>query len=150
MNKQEIPIDIAVSNLLKKWNIEYSVEYLGERNKRNWKHDLWNVIFKSYQAQENFEYSTGLGNRIGNRILKIDISKFAKPCPPRASETFKILILEARAESMDFNSWCEEFGYDNDSIKDQGIFYNCQLIGIKLRRIFSSDQIDFLNLILDY
>ena len=43
-----------------------------------------------------------------------------------------------------FNDFCDEFGYNQDSIRDRETFINCKEQQSKLEQIFSDDEIDCL------
>ena len=43
-----------------------------------------------------------------------------------------------------FNDFCDEFGYNIDSIKDRDLFLSCLDQAAKLQRIFRSEEIEYL------
>ena len=50
---------------------------------------------------------------------------------------------------LDFDEFCAEFGYDNDSIKALKIYEACQRETKALHNMFDSDEIDMLRELLE-
>ena len=58
-------------------------------------------------------------------------------------------MLMDNVSDMDFDEFCAEFGYDNDSIKALKIYEACQRETKALYNMFESDEIDMLRELLE-
>ena len=58
-------------------------------------------------------------------------------------------MLMDNVSDMDFDEFCCEFGYDNDSIKALKIYEECQHETKALHNMFDSDEIDMLRELLE-
>jgi hypothetical protein len=98
---------------------------------------------------QDFEYSCGIGHRIeldrfkrdefkklmnknpkkdkANLYLYIDqLKKVSKPKPLNIDDILYSLVLDSQASLETFDDFCDNFGYDNDSIKANEIYKACQ------------------------
>lgn len=136
--------------------------------------DRWSIAFTKGDGREAFEefaFYTGLGLRApatakdkqeaawgyqgltekdkqgltpyGRRYLA-DVEKKRKPESPRSASVLHSLLLDAEASVTSFRNWCDEFGYDNDSISARNTYDACQENADKLKRIFNLEQLDQL------
>ena len=169
-------IDLAVAAVLK---TNYSVQYLGTKRVFDDKHvnDCWLVKFGSFE----FNYYTGAGHRLGllgtnykltskqtdnvkklKELLKVDRldqtvfkiggdwGKEYAVSPTQASVLY-CLLLDASGAEQNFNDWCYEFGYDNDSMKDFKTYQACCDTLEKIRKLFTSKEREELaELLQDY
>ena len=55
------------------------------------------------------------------------------------------LLLDYISDNTTFTDFCDEFGYDNDSIKDSKIYKACQKNTEKMNKLFQSDEIEALR-----
>lgn len=69
--------------------------------------------------------------------------------PPTAEGLIYCLIMDAEALDYPFGEWCDNFGYNSDSIKDRKTYDACQENGFKLRRVLGQDKIDKLRIVDD-
>jgi hypothetical protein len=61
------------------------------------------------------------------------------------------LLSDSDSGNQSFRSFCDEFGYNSDSIKDRGIWEACQEIGEDFLRVVGREQIETLReLLQDY
>ena len=58
-------------------------------------------------------------------------------------------MLADDVSGIDFNEFCYEFGYDNDSIKSLKTYEACQRVTKALYNMFNSDEIDMLRELLE-
>lgn len=71
--------------------------------------------------------------------------------PLSTIELLYCVALDADAMNDTFDGWCENFGFDSDSIKALSTYNACVDSGRKLAKIFSPVELDQLrNLIQDY
>ena len=105
---------------------------------------------------QDFEYSGGIGRRIeidgfkkeafqklmnrnpqktkSNLLLYIDeLKKVSKPKPLNIDDVLYNLVLDSQAGAESFDDFCDNFGYDNDSIKVNEIYRACQKNSKKVR-----------------
>ena len=98
---------------------------------------------------QDFEYSCGIGHRIeldrfkkeafqkimnknpqknkANLLLYIDeLKKVSKPKPLNIDDVLYSLILDSQAGTESFDDFCDNLGYNNDSIKVNEIYRDCQ------------------------
>ena len=98
---------------------------------------------------QDFEYSGGIGHRIefdrfkkeafqklmnknpkkdkSNLLLYIDeLKKVSKPKPLNIDDVLYSLILDSQAGTESFYDFCDNYGYDNDSMKANEIYIACQ------------------------
>lgn len=104
-------------------------------NKDGWKHDAWLYNI----GGEQFTFMTGIGLRNVN----------GTPVPPTAAGVIYSVLLDANASNNTFEDFCDELGYDTDSRKTLKTYIACQENGTKLRKIFTKDQIETLEVLLE-
>jgi hypothetical protein len=169
--------DHTVADYLKANNIYFSSRYLGE--KKVWDSrqvsDHWLVKIGSH----DFDFYTGIGHRLGmigtNYILTTKQCDSVKPLrdmlgknrldetviklgnsdqyavSPTQASVLYCLLLDASGAEQNFNDWCADFGYDNDSISAFKTYQACCDILEKMRKIFTTKQRNELSeLLQDY
>ena len=110
-----------------------------------WMHDKWTVIING----QDFEYSTGIGNRVeldrfkrdefkrimnknpkkdkANLALYIDeLKKVSKVKPLNIDDVLYSLVLDSQFSNETFDDFCDNLGYDNDSMKANETYRACQ------------------------
>jgi len=100
---------------------------------------------------QDFEYSCGIGHRIAKNELSMvkngfkkvinknprkdkaslylyidELKAVSKPKPLNIDDVLYSLILDSQAGAESFDDFCDNFGYDNDSIKANEIYKACQ------------------------
>lgn len=123
--------------------------------------------FKRGTRSESFQFSLGHGHRQWKRTgrgLAPDasfytrspsywISKYRKDSryyrhaisaseapPPSMADVLDCLDSDARACSVTFSEWCNEFGFDEDSRKAEMTYRACDETGKRLARILSNED----------
>lgn len=157
--------DKAVAEYLAARGVEYVAVCLGERRKDDWVHDKWDVMFTRNRDSLELDYSTGTGHRVAASPMPADVKKASprsmyvadwvkrnvKPHKPEAASVLHSVILDSGAVGQSFRYWCDDFGYDSDSIKARGIYDACQEIGDKFNRFFTREEREHLaELLADY
>jgi len=101
---------------------------------------------KGYDKQRLLEFECNEGyagkymHSLGN------ITKITKqPLLPEISDFMYSIILDSDALQYDFEDWCGNFGYEEDSRKAEKIFNECLEIGLKLNRAISSEEFERLR-----
>jgi hypothetical protein len=170
-------IETQVSDFLVSIGCDYRSVYIGETKRKDWNDwpgDKWVCIFGAgnqncgKRAEQSFDYFMGLGLRVDSVASKMarvtlkgcrtnsiawqeQVIKQMTPKVPSAAGVLQSLILDSSAASETFNSWCDNFGYSNDSMKAHKLYLECQESADKLRQVFTPDQIKTLETLLqDY
>lgn len=140
-----------VEDILSKAGVAFLVTYRGEElgalmggsSMDKWCCTLTNKNNKV----EHFDFFTGLGLR--NPPTERSLALVNKPKPPHPADVLYSILLDLEACGQSFKCWCDDLGYDTDSIKAFKIYSQCQENGDKLRKIFSDAVIDALREALD-
>ena len=135
----------TLSKILNK-EFDFVVNYLGLFLTDNLHlQDKYIVIIEG----QDFEYSCGIGHRIeldrfrkkafqkimnknpqknkANLLMYIDeLKKVSKPKPLNIDDILYSLILDSQFSNETFDDFCDNFGYNNDSIKANEIYRACQ------------------------
>ena len=64
-----------------------------------------------------------------------------KPVAPSAAAVLHCLLSDAEARDMSFGDWCDNLGYDDDSIKALNIYKQCEETARALKKVFTRDQL---------
>jgi hypothetical protein len=161
-------IESTVSALLEAWAVNYSVSYVGAMKRNDWECDAWSVAF-TYPVKgtpkgplrEAFQtmFYTGIGLRKKTGIYKMAIQGLnplsvaykkavaanTKPDKPHAASVLHSLVLDAEAVNMSFTDWCDDYGYDSDSIKALSTYQECCKTGEAMRKMFTREQMEQLR-----
>lgn len=62
---------------------------------------------------------------------------------PTAADVLYCLILDGSYYSYSFEDWCNELGYDTDSIKAKKVYDKCNVQGLKVRKFLEDNFDDF-------
>lgn len=109
-----------------------TITYVGKVEDKEWPHFLWNVVIKHKDGFWTVPYKCGIGW----------VEKNNKPKPPTNADIMYSLLSDAWAADESFNSWCEEFGYDPDSMRAFKTYQTCCEEGVNLRKTFTREQIE--------
>lgn len=112
------------------------IDYVGQTKRdQSWDCDQWRVTISSKAGFHSFDYFTGLGLRHKPR------ASWATPTPkkPKIADVLHSLILDASAADENFNDWCSNYGYSDDSIKSLNMYKTCLETATALRKHFSPD-----------
>ena len=144
----------TLSTILGK-EFEFSTTHVGTfLTDELWVHDKWIVVIEG----QDFEYSTGIGHREAKSTFRLDkeafqkiknktpkkekanlllyideLKKVSKPKPLNIDDVLYSLILDSQAGAESFDDFCDNFGYNNDSIKVDEIYKACQKNSKKLK-----------------
>lgn len=163
MQKKLNEQDIAVDDFLADIGVEYSAALIGQTRREDWDCDAWKVTFRKDGKDITQDYYTGLGHRqsadkmppdiarLGPRILaRVEWERrYIKPVTPTAASVLHCLLLDSQAAHESFNDWCDNFGYDNDSMKAFQTYQACCETGKKLSQVFTSNQLNILSELLE-
>lgn len=68
-----------------------------------------------------------------------------KPKKPSNSDIMYSLLLDSEASDYSFSEWCDNFGFDSDSISAFNTYQQCENIGKQLKKVFSREQIEAMR-----
>lgn len=142
MTTQEI--ENLVNEFLASLSVSYKVVKVGENTgDNNWEHDVWTVAFSRAGKKEVFitSFKTGLGLRRKSK------TSYMPPYPvvPNAASVLHSLAMDSEAINDSFNNWCDNFGYDSDSIKALNTYQECCKIGKEFNKLFDRKEIEALR-----
>ena len=129
-----------VIGVLSNAGIKFNIIPAGSGLKRdNWECDGWMIQLHKNNDNQMFEYYTGIGHRKvskydkayidrtykGSINHKHEMAKHAKPVTPEICGIIYSLNLDSQAIDESFLNWCDNYGYDSDSIKALNIYNAC-------------------------
>ncbi|MNC14376.1 hypothetical protein D3C75_621520 [compost metagenome] len=85
-----------------------------------------------------------------NRIAQVKAAN-SKAVAPHVAGVLYSLLSDSRCAEQNFHDFCDELGYDKDSIKDQAIYNACCETLTKMRSFFTGTERQAMDEILqDY
>lgn len=150
--------------------IKFNITAKGKGLKReNWECDGWLLELSHKNNTEYFDYFTGIGHRkvskanlnwinsakasgrYNPRMYAEEIAKYAEPVKPELCGVIHSLIMDSSAMYESFDNWCDNFGYDSDSLKAFNIYQACCENAKKLRKVMDNKTLETLQeLLQDY
>jgi hypothetical protein len=123
------------------------------------KRDGWQLELLHKNNTEYFDYFTGIGHRVVPKVdkawimrdykssvnLKYYLAKYAKPVTPEVCGIIYSLILDSEALHTSFADWCDNFGYDSDSIKAFNTYQACTDNAKKMRKVIDNPTLELLR-----
>lgn len=163
MAKQKInPIETAVNEYLKAQGVTFAAVLTGSGKRDDWECDSWSVSFTRYpkgvvngsNITLTTEFHTGLGHRQSKHPMPADIARLGKniiarveweraclkPVTPQAASVLYSVLMDAQRAEQNFLDWCDEYGYNSDSMKDHKIYTACCEILQKVRQFFTIEE----------
>lgn len=160
------------------FNFKWDIVYCGEGFSDDWEYDKWLVTITKFKTINNggaiqgkvveqFEYKTGLGHRYLQPIAEQEVKRYklrhgtqsytraTNNCyyikQPQIAAIIHSLLLDAEAGNESFSNWCDNFGYDSDSISAFDTYQACEKIAKQLNNLFNREQLQTLrDLLQDY
>lgn len=129
-----------VITLLNNAGIQFNIIPAGSGLKRdNWECDGWILQLHKNNNTQMINYYTGIGRRKVSNFTKACIdrdykgsinhkhamAKHAKPVTPDVCSIIYSLNLDSQAIDESFPNWCDNYGYDSDSIKALNVYNAC-------------------------
>lgn len=106
--------------------IDFGIKYVGRTVRDdNWQCDEWECTIEIDDQNYVIPYYMGIGHS-GEE--------------PEMEDVLDCLLSDARAGEMTFDEFCNEFGYDNDSIKILNAYKECKKTADKLSHLFSVEE----------
>lgn len=135
---QTSTVNDQVTTVLSNAGIKFSITAKGMGLKRdNWDCDGWMLELRSKGKTEYFDYFTGIGHRKYPKGFIVDKTlnprciayaqqeKNKKPVTPEICGIIHSLNIDSQAMCESFPNWCDNYGYDSDSIKALNIYNAC-------------------------
>lgn len=132
-------VNEQVISVLNSAGIRFNIIAAGVGLKRdNWECDGWILQLHKNNTTQMFDYYTGMGHRTPmpkptdgvsmprkGTLMYESLEKHRKPIIPEVCGIIHSLNLDSQALNESFPNWCENFGYDSDSIKALNIYNAC-------------------------
>ncbi len=166
MSKESEEIEKSVDAYINRKNIKFEAFNNGVKrtqldNGGTNQQDAWRVVFSNKFGKlinYSFDFYTGTGLRILPKMYrKNSLHKWPTltsesqlrenvgiPVPPNATCVLQCLVLDSGAMDMCFSDWCDECGYDSDSLKARNIYDTCCDNGKMMRACFGRDGLQKL------
>lgn len=124
-----------------------NITYCGKiiEGKGGWDHFLYSVNIGTGKDMFTTPYKCGLGWVIKSTTRYVE----DKPKKPKNSDIMRSLLLDSEASNYSFSEWCDNYGYDSDSISALNIYQQCENIGKQLKKVFSLEQIEEMRIALE-
>ena len=161
---QTSTVNDQVTTLLNNAGIHFSITANGTGLKRdNWKCDGWILRLHKNNNTQMFDYFTDIGHRKYPKGFIVDKTlnpcciayykqeKNKKPVTPDVCDIIHSLNIDSQAMNESFCNWCDNFGYDSDSIAALNVYNKCCDTAKKYHSIIDRSIRDALEVILqDY
>jgi hypothetical protein len=141
---QTLTVNEQVISVLSNAGIKFNIIPAGSGLKRdNWECDGWMLQLHKNNNTQMFEYYTGIGHREVSKVdaqwitrefnsgkfprgnFKHKMEQYTKPVAPEVCGIIHTLNLDSQALDESFPSWCDNFGYDSDSLKALNVYNQC-------------------------
>ena len=119
------------------------IKYIGQTKKDEWDCDQWRIELKNNAGYWSTDYFTGLGLR------KKSSFGSSTPKKPKIADVLYTLFMDARAADLNFDDWCDEFGFSSDSIKALNTYKQCLGISHAIKKHFSKEQRDAIQSVIE-
>jgi hypothetical protein len=165
--------DLDVAAYLKAQGISYNAEFVGTKKDQDWERDQFVVTFSNGKISESFEYGTGIGHRLGligtnytlsgkqiesvktlketigtdNTVIKLSNGDYV--VKPTQASVLYCLLSDADLGSESFDDFCDNLGYNSDSIADFKTYQACMVTAKQIRKLFTGEQRQALRDMLD-
>ena len=134
------------------FNIEslpVKITYVCETQKDGWKCDQWHVEVSWLKQSGNGFYSTDYFTGLGLRRKAKQSWTKDSPVKPTISDVLYSLFMDASAADYNFNDWCSEYGYSDDSLKALNTYKQCLEIATNLRKAFDAETRKQIQSVID-
>ncbi len=148
------PLEKELSKLF----ISATFHHKGLIQKDGWDCDQWLCTIQYEKNSATFDYYTGLGHRelmpgvtrkgnlfdprYGDSVWsdrQAAEKKFTKVKQPKLADLVHSLLLNLNSIEQSFQSWCDEFGESEDSLKALNTYLACQKEADKVLRLFGRE-----------
>lgn len=114
-------------------NLRFDIKHIRDPLKSksaDWKEtaDHWHITFFHDGGSFTTDYYTGSGHRKQKHGRDFAVK-------PDIKDVIYSLFMDSSAEHENFNDWCANFGYSDDSISALNIYKECLESGRKLRKL---------------
>lgn len=158
-----------MSNIVNGFNFDQlpvKIEYVGKVDDKEWSHFLWNVTVNYKTGFWTFPYKCGLGHvekkpgavPMPNPPYRKDTLAYEQweranmqPKKPSVADVMYSILSDIQSADHSFNNWCDEYGYDNGSMKAFKTYQTCCEYAVFVKKAFTCEQISAMrNALEDY
>ena len=172
--KDQSCIELSIVDWCNEYGLSLSIDCMGSTIRDKWECDQWNITIYRTGKKSGFntQYYTGIGHRVLSAMgetykrrikqdykvsvnlahqLRQNEKENAKPTVPHIAGILHSLTLDSSANDYSFNDWCDNFGYESDSIKALNNYQACCNTAKELSKLFTSGELIVLSeLLQDY
>lgn len=172
--KKQTDIELSIVEWCNKQGVSMAIDCMGAQIRDKWECDAWNITLYRTGKKDVFNslYYTGIGHRVLSAMGKLEKSRIqrtykgsvnlrhmlaqnkkenAKPQVPHIAGILCSFMLDASANDYSFNDWCNEYGYESDSIKALNMYQECCNTAKELHKLFNRSELSELSeLLQDY
>lgn len=137
---------------MSEFNIELlpvKITYVAQVRKDRWDCDQWRVdiSYKNNKGQGYWstDYFTGLGLRAKSKHHL----GAPRPTKPTIANILYCLFSDATAANENFNEWCDNYGYSNDSLAALNTYRQCLETAAHLHQAFDKDTTQAIRAIIE-
>jgi len=142
LNQQEI----AINEFLASKNIELDTLFVEKTNRDEWPCYEWRVKFTRPQ-KDGFSLPFYMGLAHVEKLKNSD----SRPLKPSAASVLYSLSMDFSCSGESFESFCDESGYEKDSIKVLRIYDSVLSQNKKYSKFFNNEEIEKIaELLQDY
>lgn len=156
MAKQINPIETAITEYLKAQGVTFQATGGIATKLDDWECDKWLCVFnRAGKPAMTTDYHTGIGHRVLTAYGQMELKRAgkasaghremikranSKAVAPSVAGVLSSLLFDSNSAEQNFHDWCDELGYDKDSIKAQGIYNACCENLTKMRSFFTGTE----------
>lgn len=164
------PIETAVVEYLAAKGVKFAAAGGRATKRDDWECDAWVCAFERTRDGKRLsiesDYFTGTGHRKLTKMGEMELRRAGKASrghreqikransvavAPSVAGVLHSLLMDASGAEQNFHDWCDEYGYDKDSIKAQATYNACCEILAKLRGFFTgTERAEMQDLLQDY
>jgi hypothetical protein len=172
--KKQTPLELSIVDWCNQKGVSMAIDCMGAQTRDKWECDAWNITFYRKGKNNGFNtcYYTGTAHRVLSAIGVMDKKRIqrdykgsinlrhmlaknekenARPQIPHIAGILHSLTLDASANDYSFNDWCDNFGYESDSIKALSMYQACCAIAKELYSLFNRSELcELSELLQDY
>lgn len=158
--------EIAINELLEKKGYIFNIFYLGFHHSKNMDEWLYEISNKNNSKCERFSFYTGTGHRFIRKSNTkypypcYTVKHLTPSCKkalinyqrktnsffaqmivmnPEKASLLNSLELDSQADETSFSNWCDDFGYDSDSMTAFNVYQDCCKLAKKYHHCINSD-----------
>lgn len=161
------PIETAVAEYLKAKGITFTATGGFATKRDDWECDQWSCVFTGEDRRPLVStYYTGIGHRVLTPMGQLEVKRagkssirhiesikrqHSKAVAPHAAGVLHSLLSDASSGEQNFHDWCDDLGFDKDSIKAQKAYNECCDTLTRMRAFFTgTERAEMQEILQDY